>query len=57
VQITKEVAAIGGSQVYLDPREHFTVDELLYALMIQPQTTPRWRWPCTWRAPAKVSCA
>lgn len=35
VQITKEVAAIGGSQVYLDPREHFTVDELLYALMIQ----------------------
>lgn len=35
VQITKEVAAIGGSQVYLDPRERFTVDELLYALMIQ----------------------
>ena len=35
VLITKEVAAIGGSQVYLDPREHFTVDELLYALMIQ----------------------
>ena len=35
VMITKEVAAIGGSQVYLDPREHFTVDELLYALMIQ----------------------
>lgn len=35
VMITKEVAAIGGSQVYLDPRERFTVDELLYALMIQ----------------------
>ena len=35
VLITKEVAAIGGSQVYLDPREHFTVDELLYALMVQ----------------------
>ena len=35
VLITKEVAAIGGSQVYLDPREKFTVDELLYALMIQ----------------------
>ena len=35
VQITKEVSAIGGSQVYLDPREHFTVDELLYALMVQ----------------------
>ncbi len=35
VLITKEVAAIGGSQVYLDPRESFTVDELLYALMVQ----------------------
>ena len=35
VQITKEVAAIGGSQVYLDPRERFTVEELVYALMIQ----------------------
>ncbi len=35
VQITKEVSAIGGSQVYLDPRERFTVDELLYALMVQ----------------------
>jgi D-alanyl-D-alanine carboxypeptidase (penicillin-binding protein 5/6) len=35
VLITKEVAGIGGSQVYLDPREKFTVDELLYALMIQ----------------------
>ena len=35
VLITKEVAAIGGSQVYLDPRESFTVEELLYALMIQ----------------------
>ncbi len=35
VQITKEVSSIGGSQVYLDPREHFTVDELLYALMVQ----------------------
>ncbi len=35
VMITKEVAAIGGSQVYLDPREQFTVEELVYALMIQ----------------------
>ncbi len=35
VQITKEVSAIGGSQVYLDPRERFTVDDLLYALMVQ----------------------
>ena len=26
---------MGGSQVYLDPRERFTVDELLYALMVQ----------------------
>lgn len=35
VQVTPESAAIGGSQVYLDPREQFTVEELLYALMIQ----------------------
>ncbi len=35
VLITKEISAIGGSQVYLDPRESFTVDELLYALMVQ----------------------
>ena len=35
VLITKEISAIGGSQVYLDPREKFTVDELLYALMVQ----------------------
>jgi serine-type D-Ala-D-Ala carboxypeptidase (penicillin-binding protein 5/6) len=35
VMITKEVSAIGGSQVYLDPRERFTVEELLYALMVQ----------------------
>ena len=35
VLITKEISSIGGSQVYLDPRESFTVDELLYALMVQ----------------------
>ena len=35
VLITKEISAIGGSQVYLDPREKFTVEELIYALMIQ----------------------
>jgi len=35
VQITKEAAQMGGSQVYLDVRERFTVEELLYALMIQ----------------------
>ena len=35
VLITKEVSSIGGSQVYLDPREKFTVEELVYALMIQ----------------------
>ncbi len=35
VTITKEVAEIGGSQVWLDPREtDFTVDDLLYALMV-----------------------
>jgi len=35
VQVTKEASRMGGSQVYLDPKEQFTVDELLYALMIQ----------------------
>jgi len=35
VQITEESARMGGSQVYLDVREQFTVEELLYALMIQ----------------------
>ncbi len=35
VRVTPEVAAIGGSQVYLDPRESFSVEEMLYALIIQ----------------------
>ncbi|MFZ5764317.1 MAG: D-alanyl-D-alanine carboxypeptidase family protein [Thermodesulfobacteriota bacterium] len=35
VQVTQEAAKIGGSQVYLDPKEQFTVDELLFALMVQ----------------------
>ncbi len=35
VRITKEDARMGGTQVYLDPRETFTVDELLYAVMVQ----------------------
>ena len=35
VQVTKEAAEIGGSQVYLDVRESFTVEDLLYALAIQ----------------------
>ncbi|NLX19551.1 MAG: D-alanyl-D-alanine carboxypeptidase [Desulfobulbus sp.] len=35
VPVTVEAARIGGSQVYLDPREQFPVDELLYALMVQ----------------------
>ncbi len=35
VQVTPEAARIGGSQVYLDPKEQFTVDDLLYALMVQ----------------------
>ncbi len=36
VAITKEVSQIGGSEVYLDPREsgNYTVDNLLQALMI-----------------------
>ena len=35
VQVTPAAAKIGGSQVYLDSREQFTVDDLLYALMVQ----------------------
>ncbi len=35
VQITKETANIGGSQVYLDTKEQFPVEELLYALAVQ----------------------
>ena len=35
VTVTKEAFDMGGSQVWLDPRESFTVDELLYALMVQ----------------------
>jgi D-alanyl-D-alanine carboxypeptidase (penicillin-binding protein 5/6) len=35
VQVTQEAAAIGGSQVYLDPREQFSVEDLLYALAVQ----------------------
>jgi D-alanyl-D-alanine carboxypeptidase (penicillin-binding protein 5/6) len=35
VQVTKEAAQMGGSQVYLDPAEQFSVEDLLYALMVQ----------------------
>ena len=35
VQVTVEAAKTGGSQVYLDPRERFSVEDLLYALMVQ----------------------
>jgi serine-type D-Ala-D-Ala carboxypeptidase (penicillin-binding protein 5/6) len=35
VIISAEAAKIGGSQVYLKENEQFTVDELLYALMVQ----------------------
>ncbi len=35
VQITVEDSKMGGTQVYLDPREIFPVEELLYAMMIQ----------------------
>jgi len=35
VQVTKEAAQMGGSQVYLDPKEKFSVEDLLYALAIQ----------------------
>ncbi len=35
VQVTPEAASMGGSQVYLDPKEQFLVEDLLYALIIQ----------------------
>lgn len=35
VRITPEDSKIGGTQVYLDPRETFPVEELIYAMMIQ----------------------
>lgn len=35
VRVSKEAADMGGSQVWLDVRESFTVDDLMYALMIQ----------------------
>ena len=35
VKVTPADAAIGGTQVYLDPRETFPVEELIYAMMIQ----------------------
>ena len=35
VQVDVSDSKMGGTQVYLDPRETFTVEELLYAMMIQ----------------------
>jgi D-alanyl-D-alanine carboxypeptidase (penicillin-binding protein 5/6) len=35
VQVTVEAYKMGGSQVYLDPKEQFPVEDLLYALMVQ----------------------
>lgn len=35
VRIEPEDARMGGTQVFLDPRESFSVEELIYAMMIQ----------------------
>lgn len=35
VQVTTEAAKTGGSQVYLDPKEQFSIEDLLYALSVQ----------------------
>lgn len=35
VKVTKAAASVGGSQVWLAPGESFTVEEMLYALMLQ----------------------
>jgi len=34
IYVTKDAARIGGSQVYLDPKEHFTLAEILKTIMI-----------------------
>ncbi len=35
VRVTPEASRIGGSQVWLDPKESFTIDQLLYAIMVR----------------------
>lgn len=35
IKIESDDANMGGTQVYLDPKETFTVEELIYAMMIQ----------------------
>jgi serine-type D-Ala-D-Ala carboxypeptidase (penicillin-binding protein 5/6) len=35
VPVSIQAYKTGGSQVYLDPREQFSVEEMLYALMVQ----------------------
>lgn len=35
ITVSAEVAAVGGSEVYLKEKEVYTVDDLLYALMVQ----------------------
>lgn len=35
VSVTREAAKTGGSQVYLDPKEQFPLEELVYALAVQ----------------------
>lgn len=35
ITVTREAAGVGGTQVWLKEKESFTVDELLYALMLQ----------------------
>lgn len=35
VPVTVEAAKTGGSQVYLDPKESFSIEDLLYALAVQ----------------------
>ena len=34
VRVSKAASRVGGSQVWLDPRETFTLEELLYAMMV-----------------------
>jgi D-alanyl-D-alanine carboxypeptidase len=53
VPVTVEASKTGGSQVYLDPKEQFSVEELIYALMVHRPMMRRSRWPPISRGPRK----
>jgi D-alanyl-D-alanine carboxypeptidase len=44
VTVSAKASKTGGSQVYLAEKESFTVDEMLYALMVQSANDAAWPW-------------